>query len=188
VAATAPATYTSGTQTVGVTVGSTAGTAAAGDDARIVGALQKTNNLSDLTDPAAARANLGLASLQSAKTIQLMVSDPNGAALTTGNGKAWWTVPAELSGYKITDVDASNTTPSTSGLPTIQLTNNTTTNAVLSTPVTIDVNEATSYTAAAPAVINAANSTVATGHQLRVDVTVAGTGTKGLSVLFTLSP
>jgi hypothetical protein len=181
-------TYTAGTQTVGVTVGTIAGSVAAGNDSRIVGALQKTNNLSDLTDPAAARANLGLANLQSAKTIQIFVSDPNGATLTTGTGKAYWTAPAEVNGYKVTDVQASVTTPSTAGLPTVQLTNATTTNAILSTPATIDVNETTSYTAATPSAVNAATNTLATGNQLRIDVTVAGTGTKGLSVLFTVSP
>jgi hypothetical protein len=188
VAATAPATYTSATQTIGVTVGTTAGTVAAGNDARIVGALKATNNLSDLTDTAAARANLGLASLQVAKTLQLMASDPNGATLTTGNGKVWWTVPADLNGFKVTAVHASVTTPSTSGLPTVQFTNATTAAAILSTAATIDANEATSYTAATPPVVNAATNTLATGNQLRVDVTVAGTGTKGLSVLFTVSP
>lgn len=188
VVAAAPATYNSGTQTVGVAVGTTAGTVAAGNDTRIVGALQATNNLSDLTNAAAARANLGLASLQAAKTLQLMTSDPNGAPLTTGIGKVWWTVPADLNGFKVTAVHASVTTPSTSGLPTVQFTNATTAAAILSTAASIDINEATSYTAATPPVVNAATNTLTTGNQLRVDVTTAGTGTKGLSVLFTLSP
>jgi hypothetical protein len=42
VAATAPVTYDSGTQTVGISVGTTAGTVAAGDDSRITGALSVT--------------------------------------------------------------------------------------------------------------------------------------------------
>jgi hypothetical protein len=40
--------------------GTTAGTVAAGDDTRIVNALQKGNNLADVPDKAAARRNLGL--------------------------------------------------------------------------------------------------------------------------------
>ena len=41
-------------------VGTSSGTVAAGDDSRITGALQKTGNLSELTDKAGARSNLGL--------------------------------------------------------------------------------------------------------------------------------
>lgn len=41
-------------------VGTTAGTVAAGDDARIVGAAQKSANLTDLADPVAARSALGI--------------------------------------------------------------------------------------------------------------------------------
>lgn len=41
-------------------VGTTAGTVAAGDDSRIVGAARKSANLSDLSNAAAARVNLGL--------------------------------------------------------------------------------------------------------------------------------
>lgn len=41
-------------------VGTTAGTVAAGDDLRITGALQKANNLYELTNKSDARANLGL--------------------------------------------------------------------------------------------------------------------------------
>lgn len=68
VAATAPATYDSGTQTVGVTVGTTANTLAAGDDGRITGAAQKASNLTDLTDAAAARLALGLGSAAQSAT------------------------------------------------------------------------------------------------------------------------
>ena len=44
----------------GLDVGTTAGTVAAGDDSRINGAAQKSENLSDLTNSATARSNLGL--------------------------------------------------------------------------------------------------------------------------------
>lgn len=44
----------------GVTIGTTPGTVAAGDDARIVGALQKNKNLADVANTSTARVNLGL--------------------------------------------------------------------------------------------------------------------------------
>lgn len=47
-------------RTLAVAYGTTSGTAAQGNDARITGALQAANNLSDLATPATARTNLGL--------------------------------------------------------------------------------------------------------------------------------
>lgn len=47
--------------TVEVIYGTTTGTAAEGDDSRIVGAVQASNNLSDLADISVSRTNLGVA-------------------------------------------------------------------------------------------------------------------------------
>lgn len=55
-------------------VGTTAGTAAAGDDSRIVNSLQNSNNLSELTNVPTARANLGLGSVATL-TAQVNVVD-----------------------------------------------------------------------------------------------------------------
>lgn len=119
------------------------------------------------------------------RTMEILVTDPNGAALTTGDGKAYVSVPALLGGMNLVAVQAHVTTVSSSGTPTIQINNVTQTADMLSTRITIDASEKDSSTAATPAVIDTANDDVATGDELRVDVDVAGTGTKGLIVMLT---
>lgn len=122
-------------------------------------------------------------------TVNLFASDPNGADLVAGNGKAFFTVPAVFSGQAIQSVQAAVTTASTSGLPTVQLTRirGGGSISVLSTLVTIDANELTSYTAVTASVVNSSNAALQTGDLLRVDVTVAGTGTKGLQVIVSVA-
>ena len=58
---------------------------------------------------------------------------------------------------------------------------------MLTTKLTIDASETTSYTAATAAVIDTAHDDVATGDLIAVDVDVAGTRRKGLGVVFTFS-
>jgi hypothetical protein len=102
--------------------------------------------------------------------------------LTVGDGIYKFTVAEELDGYKIVSVGAHVYTASTSGLPTVQINNITKNLDILSTRITIDVNEKDSKTAATPAVINQSNNTVNHGDEIRIDVDIAGTGTKGLEV------
>ena len=117
------------------------------------------------------------------RLVQVQVTDPNGAAIGTGDGKAYFTIPVELNGYNLVDADASVTTVSSSGTPTIQINNVTQAADMLTTRITIDASESTSYTAAAAPVIDTGNDDVATGDILRIDIDVAGTGTKGLTVM-----
>jgi len=107
------------------------------------------------------------------------------AALTTGDGKAYFTVPDELNGMDLVDADAAVYTASSSGNPAIAIYNVTDSHDMLSTSITIDATELTSYTATTAPVINGSYDEVATGDQIRVDVDGAGTGAKGLDVRLT---
>ena len=104
-------------------------------------------------------------------------------ALATGNGLALWTVPSDLTGMDLTDADACVYTVSSSGLPSFQIHNLTDTSDMLSTNITIDASEFSSYTATTAPVINTSNDDVVTGDRIRIDVDGAGTGTKGLDII-----
>jgi hypothetical protein len=118
------------------------------------------------------------------RIVQIKIFD-DATAVTTGDGKFHFFISSELDGYNLVDADAGVSTVSSSGTPTVQIYNVTQTADMLSTRITIDANEKTSYSAATAPVIDAANDDVATGDELRIDVDVAGTGTKGLSVILT---
>lgn len=112
---------------------------------------------------------------------QILVTDP-ATTLTTGDGKAYFLIPSELNGWLLLSAHAAVATVSSSGVVTVQLNNVTQAVDMLSTAITIDANERTSYTAATPPVINPANADVATGDVIRIDVDTAGTGAAGLIV------
>ena len=119
------------------------------------------------------------------RVAEILVTDPGGAAITVGDGKAYFLVPALLNGHNLVAAHAAVTTVSSSGLPTIQVNNVTQIADMLATRITIDANENSSYTALTPPVIDVANDDVATGDLLRIDIDVAGTGAKGLIVALT---
>ena len=102
--------------------------------------------------------------------------------LTTGNGKAYFTIPIELNGTNLVSVGAHVYTTSSSGLPSFQIHNLTDTSDMLSTNITIDATEKDSKDATTPAVINTATDDVVTGDELRFDCDEAGTGTKGMEI------
>ena len=76
-------------------VGTAAGTVAAGNDSRIVGALQAANNLNDLTNTSSARVNLGLGSL--AVLSSLVGLDASGAMVTPTDSTTARTAAARAS-------------------------------------------------------------------------------------------
>lgn len=109
--------------------------------------------------------------------------------LVTNNSTAIkrFTVPITLNGALLTDADAAVITTSSSGAVTIRVYNLTTAHDMLSTNITIDQSEFTSYTAAVPPVINTAYDDVATGDKLGIFVAGSGTGTRGLEVILTFT-
>lgn len=114
-------------------------------------------------------------------TLQIKVFDDN-TVITTGDGKFIFLISDDLGGLDLIDADAYVTTVSSSGTPTVQIRNVTQAADMLTTRITIDASEFTSYTAATPPVIDLANDDVATGDRIAIDVDVAGTGAKGLGV------
>ena len=128
----------------------------------------------------------GVIRVDSSKTLEIKVID-DATVLTTGDGKIIFCIPASMNGMNLIGAHAFVTTVSSSGVPTVQIRNVTDSVDMLSTRVTIDASEFTSYTAAAAPVIDTTKDDVVTGDLLAVDVDVAGTGAKGLGVILTFA-
>lgn len=120
----------------------------------------------------------------STKIFELKVFDDT-TAVSTGDGKLIFCIPQAFNGLNLTSAHAFCSTYSSSGTPTVMIRNVTDSQDMLSTAITIDTSEYTSYTAATAPVINASYDDVATGDLIAIDVDVAGTGTKGLGVILT---
>lgn len=103
--------------------------------------------------------------------------------LSTGDGKMIFCIPEAFDGLNLISAEAFVSTVSSSGTPTIQIRNVTQTADMLSTRITIDASDFTSYDATTPSVVDTANDDVATGDLIAVDIDVAGTGAKGLGVI-----
>lgn len=123
------------------------------------------------------------------RVVGVLVSDPQGSAITTGDGKACFQVPSVMNGWNLVAVTGSVSTVSSSGIPTVQLRRSRRTNAttrsdadMLTTKLTIDANEFESSDAAAAVAIDTSNDDVNTGDIIFIDIDVAGTGAKGLFV------
>jgi len=106
----------------------------------------------------------------------------DGIGPSVGNGITHVTIPSPLNTRKLQNAEAHVYTVGTGGsITTVQLHNLTDAVDMLSTPITIDLNEKDSSTAATPHVIGASN-TVATGDVIRIDVDAVATNTLGLEV------
>ena len=112
----------------------------------------------------------------------------DGIAPYTGNGITHFVVPSTLNSKNLYSVQAHVYTVGTGGsLTNIQLHNLTNGDDMLSTPITIDLNENDSSTAATPPVIGGDN-TVSTGDVIRFDVDAVASNTKGLEIRMVFNP
>jgi len=96
-------------------------------------------------------------------------------SISTGTAKRTFRVPYDMA---ITEVFASVSTASSSGLPTIDIKRGGTT--IFSTLITLDATEKISTTAAVPPVLS--TSSFNKYDEITIDITVAGTGAKGLII------
>jgi hypothetical protein len=114
--------------------------------------------------------------------VQIPVGNSS-TSLATGDGQAFFRIPAELNGMNLTGVAAAVYTAGTTNTLDVQLRNKTDSQDMLSTKITIDSTETDTSTAATPAVINASYDDVATGDIIAIDIdAVHSTPAKGLVV------
>lgn len=108
-----------------------------------------------------------------------------------GQGDIYFVIPEEYNGWNIVNVATAVLTAGTTGTQDIQLHNldySGGASDILSTKITIDSGETSSYTAATPAVIDTDKDDVVSGDRIRVDTDAihSGTAAKGLVVWITL--
>ena len=94
-----------------------------------------------------------------------------------GTGVSYFPIPEEYNGYNIINAQMSVVGAATAGILTSNVirVRGTAIATVTATPITVDPNETSSYTAAVAGVIGTANDDVATGDFVRWDNTTAGT-------------
>jgi hypothetical protein len=108
-------------------------------------------------------------------------------APATGDGITHFVVPSTLDGKNLSTAEAHVYTAGTaSSITNVQIHNTGTGYDMLSTPITIDLNETDSSTAATPPVIGGQND-VSTGDVIRIDIDAVATDTKGLEIRMVFS-
>lgn len=125
-----------------------------------------------------------LAAAAAEDVVTILVSDPNGDAITTGDGKAYYPVPSTLDGRFLVDARAVLDSAGTGGgfLCQLRRKRSGVDADMLSTRISIDSGENDSLDAATPPAIDDANDGVATGDRIYIDVDGVPTGGKGLTV------
>lgn len=137
-------------------------------------ALSATGDFATASHTHTATAITDQTNIKTKESMIIAVSDET-TSITTGTAKVTFRMPYA---FTVTEVRASLTTASTSGAPQVDINEGGV--SILSTKLTIDVNEKTSVTAATPPVIS--DSTLADDAEITIDIDTAGTGAKGLKV------
>ena len=109
-------------------------------------------------------------------------------SLTTGLGKGYVVVPEQMNGWYVNSVAASCYAASTSGIPTFQVYNVTKDHYMLDSLLTIDANEYDSKTALVASSLYSQYAKIYSGDMLRLDCSVAGTGTKRVQARLVIQP
>ena len=111
----------------------------------------------------------------------------DGIAPSTGNGITHFTIPSTMNGKNLFSAQAHVYSVGTGGsITNVQIYNSTTGYDMLSTPITIDLSENDSSTAATAPVVGS-NNGVSTGDVIRIDVDAVATNTKGLEIRMVFS-
>jgi hypothetical protein len=162
-----------GKMTIGGTDGDVIVDDAAGETVTITKWETRRSTAQDIGDLAGGGAN---------EVVTILVSDPAGADITTGNGKLYYPVPASLAGLDLIDARAVLDTAGTGGGFLMQLRRKRSGSDVdmLSTRVSIDSGENDSEDATAPPVVDASNDDVIIGDRIYIDIDGVPTGAKGL--------
>ena len=118
------------------------------------------------------------------REVELILID-SATALTTGDGFSGvnFFIGEHLDGFNLIDAQACVNTASTSGTPTFQIHNVTDSADMLSTAITIDASDKTSYTASAASAVDDTKDDVAKGDELRFDCDVKGSSTAGAVII-----
>lgn len=121
-------------------------------------------------------------SLRTTRTIEIMVF-PATTDVATGDGKAYYVIPDEMTNMNLSRVAATVITAGSTGSTTIAIYNVTDSQEMLSTLMSIETGEISTRTSATPGTIDTSHDDVVTGDLIRIDVdSVSSTAPKGLIV------
>lgn len=157
----------------GVSGNPTVDVAAASDTAAGIIEIATTAETNTGTDAARSVSPDGLAgSYAGTEPVSLAPVATSATAWSTGDGKAWFVVPANMNGMNLVSVLGVVHTAGTTGTQDVQFRRRRSGSDVdmLSTKLTWDSTEASTATAATAAVINGSNDDVATGDIIYLDV------------------